>query len=772
MALINRAIPSLFNGVSQQPAQLRLPSQCEASVNYYPTVASGLRKRPAVNYLAKLTTTAGANAAAHLINRDATERYAVVLVNGDLEVFDAFTGTKKTVNFPNGKSYLGCVSPRSDFSLVTIADHTFIVNRTKTVAMTAAVAPSNANAGYVVFSYYGAGVQRAMEISVDGVIKATYSGASADISTVVNGMVSALTTNLGAGWTVSKMSYNIIYINRTGATTPWVLTASDDYGSATMKVVKDAVAQFSDLPFNIADGYIAKVSTKPEQAGAGYYVKYVTADKSYVECPKPGVLTTLDPATMPHRLVREADGTFTFEQFTWDARTVGDDVSNPIPSFVGGTINDVFLYRNRLGFLSGENISISESGNYFNFFAKSAATVIDSDPIDASTPSSQVSILTHAVPFNKVLMLFSDMTQFQLSGGDTLTPRTVKADIVTEFASSSLCRPIGAGSELFFVTDRGGFSGVREYFVDQNSLSNDAADVTAHVPSYIPTGVFKAAVSTTEDVLFLLSDTEPNSIYVYKYMWAQEEKAQSAWCKFTLGAGDAVIGCEFIGTKAYLVIHRADGMFLSTMELQASDKDTGLNFSVCLDHKVSLTGVYDAGTNLTTWTLPWAYAAGTVAVLGSAFLSRKGEVLQTTQGTTNLKAVASGDWSAGAAFLGVPYEARFRFSEQFVKDKDGVSIASARLKLRRMLVSYVDSAYFTAEVTPLGREKYSYTFSSRTLGTAGMLLGSIGLASGSFRFPVMTASRGTVIELVNASPLPSTFQGAEWDAELVLQAAR
>nr|DAL93610.1 MAG TPA: stabilization protein [Caudoviricetes sp.] len=31
---------------------------------------------------------------------------------------------------------------------------------------------------------------------------------------------------------------------------------------------------------------------------------------------------------------------------------MGDDDSNPYPSFVGSNINDIFFYRNRLGFIS------------------------------------------------------------------------------------------------------------------------------------------------------------------------------------------------------------------------------------------------------------------------------------------------------------------------------------------------------------------------------------------------------------------------------------
>ena len=60
---------------------------------------------------------------------------------------------------------------------------------------------------------------------------------------------------------------------------------------------------------------------------------------------------------------------------------------------------------------------------------------------------NKVSILNHAVPFNKRLLLFSEQTQFELSGGDILTPSSVSIVPTTEFATSSKARPVPAGPE-------------------------------------------------------------------------------------------------------------------------------------------------------------------------------------------------------------------------------------------------------------------------------------------------------------------------------------
>lgn len=683
MGLVNKAVESLFNGVSQQPAQLRLSSQCEASENYYPTIATGLNKRPPTRFKAKLSTSTDTNAYTSIINRDLSERYVLMIRNGALEVFDAISGAQKTVSTPNGVAYLSSASPATDFSTVTVADYTFIVNKSKTVGYSATTFPGSLTGSVQVFS------------------------------------------NLP-----------------TKDTTPAAVDASIYY-----------------------------ISSQPGSTGKGYYVKYSASLNAYTECPEPGIHTELDPLTMPHKLVRNADGTFTFSPLDWTPRKVGDYASNPWPSFVGRKINDTFFYRNRLGFLSDENVILSTSGDYFNFFAKTVTAVTDADPIDLAVANTKVSILRFAVPFNKVLLLFADQTQFQLTANDVLTPKSVKAEPVTEFVCSARCRPVGAGQQLFFASNKPNATSIREYFVQQDSFTNDAADITAHVPSYIPTGIYHLAVSTTEDTMFALSSDERNAVYVYKYYWGAQEKVQSAWFKFLFEPGDTVMGCEFVGSVAYLVVSRADGIYLEEMAMQAADTDVGLPFPVLLDRKVFLTGTYNAGTNTTSWTLPWAPSGDVEMVLGDSYGSRAGSSSGLTKAGGNT-VTFPGDYSSGPVYIGVRYKGRFRFSEQYVKDAKQQPIASAIVKIRRMMVTYAGTGYFRVEVTPPGRETSIYLFTGKTLGVAGVKLGHPALSSGSYRFPVMASSRGVIIELVNDSPFPSSFQSAEWEGEMTVPSQR
>ena len=78
----------------------------------------------------------------------------------------------------------------------------------------------------------------------------------------------------------------------------------------------------------------------------------------------PNVSTGLDNTTMPHELINTATNAFTFQRVSWVARDVGDDDTNSHPSFIGKKIQQAFFHNNRLGFLSSDNVSMSQSKEF------------------------------------------------------------------------------------------------------------------------------------------------------------------------------------------------------------------------------------------------------------------------------------------------------------------------------------------------------------------------------------------------------------------------
>ncbi|SKB49782.1 phage nozzle protein [Sphingopyxis flava] len=133
MSLTTRTISSLLNGVSRQPAILRSQDQTEDEINTWGDIARGLGRRPPTKHIADLGVSDAEGSFIHHINRDTSERYVVIIKDGDLRVFDATDGAEKTVAFPFGKAYLAGVE--GAFKAVTVADFTFIVNSSITPAL-------------------------------------------------------------------------------------------------------------------------------------------------------------------------------------------------------------------------------------------------------------------------------------------------------------------------------------------------------------------------------------------------------------------------------------------------------------------------------------------------------------------------------------------------------------------------------------------------------------------------------------------------------------
>ena len=410
---------------------------------------------------------------------------------------------------------------------------------------------------------------------------------------------------------------------------PFTVEVTDGKGDSYMRALNghDEVAQFGYLPGSkVPSGFVAKVSGDRSSGQDDYFVAWM--DGVWKETAQPvypgGVVddgdgkhnnpnlltnarTTIKSNTMPVQLFKNfgtvngvADSIyFVLETVTWGTREKGDTNTNPFPSFANYTgdalytINDIFFHRNRLGFVSDENVVLSEVGAYFNFFHTTVLSVLDTAVIDVAVSNNQVAILKSAIPFQESLILFSDLQQFKLTSDQFLTPTSVTVDVATNFETSTDAKPVAAGKTIFFPFQRGAYSGIREYFIDVASQTNDANEISAHVPEYIDGVVKKLAVSSNEEVLLVLSDTNRKEIAVYKYYYNDKEKLQSSWSKWTFDAD--VIDVAFVGSVAFLLFRRGDGsndkVYLEKLNLSV-DSATAVEddkIGIRLDRRVKLT---------------------------------------------------------------------------------------------------------------------------------------------------------------------------------------
>jgi len=616
-----------------------------------------------------------------------------------------------------------------------------------------------------------------------------------------------------------------------GSAIDFTLTAEDSFGGNGVGVIKDSVQEFLELPNVCKNGYIVEIIGNPDSDIDDYYVKFETngsadfAKGTWVETVGPGVKFRWNYNTMPHILIRQSDGTFVvkradgttpdirtsesdgsytsalnsdYSTFQFADRQSGDDLTNPFPTFLGKKISNIAFYRNRLALLSGENVILSEAAQFFNFFRLTVSQLLDSAVIDLAVGGSEVNELKEAQAFSDRLILFSERTQFALRADGGLSPRTAIINQVTNYDVTVGVDPVPAGRSLFFAFNRGTFSGIREFFkTGENDIQFDAVEASAQAPRYIEGEVKKLTVSTHEDVLAILArktGSTTNTIYIYKYFNAGNQRAQSAWCKFTFD-DCTIVDIHFIENALYIVTLRGTKTFIERMDLQTGLTDDDVTYVTCLDRRVkvslgtlgstpeqietAINGMYNtsrAGWDIKltddgrTGTAKYTIGAGEVMTV----VSQDGEVLNTIESPAvsdpGFVTIAEKPASGDIFYIGKSYTMRCELTKPILKDTSGggaKAIVSGRHQVRYMTIVFDETASFTVQVTPIvggdDGTTSTYPFSGRFLN-AGAFLGSVPAETGDFRFPIFAQSDAVKIEILNPTPLPSNIQSVEFES--------
>ena len=816
MGIVSRAIPTLLRGVSQASDSSKQSDHADIQDNADSNPVVGLVKRSGIQHITNLSTSTLGNVHIQTINRDVNEQYVAIFSNGNVKVYE-LDGTEKTVNKPDGTTYLNTSNPRNEIKTVTIADFTFVVNTSVTTAMDTTLSAGNITQAVIFIKQVSN--DTVYSVTVDGVTVTddTTSDSSLSTAQVATDLANGLSSGL-SGFNIARNG-SVIHVKKADGSN-FSIDGSDTQGNTQLQVVKNSVQRFTDLPTVSPNGYVVEVKGDENTNFDNYYVKFVTnnggtfEEGQWEETIEAGIPFKFNYSTMPHVLIRQADGNFrfarvdgdtytvsgqSFELPKWGERTAGDEESALDPSFIGRNINNVFFFRNRLGFLADDNVILSNVSEFFNFFPDTVLTVVDSHPIDVAASHTKVAILKHAVTMGEQLILFSEQTQFVLSSSaDNLTPTTANVLVATEFESSDDAAPVGSGSSIYFLTKKGTFAGIREYITQTDVTLKDAANITIHVPRLIPSNIFKLAVSNNQDILVCLGTDNPNKLFINRWLFGgQGQKVLNSWFTFTINANRRIKNIDFIGTDLFLVIEEDNVVTLEKLPFESDFKETNSEFEFHLDHKVTegSTGVsiaFNAGTNKTTFTLPYRLRAemnvvGRYLASGetSTFVDPNGTtqtlkpatIIQTTNltngSTTTIE--AEGDYRNAKVIIGEPYDMHYRFSKQRITEspqQNSAEIISSRLQLHHFYIKFEKSGFFQVEVTPENRDTSTHKFSGRLLGAASSAIGELNLETGTFRVPIMSRADRVDIDVKNKTFLPTLLASAEYEAMFHMKSRR
>jgi len=790
--LIKTEARNLIGGVSQQAPALRRPDQCEAAENCWFSPVDGVTKRPPTEHIADLGT-ATANSKYHTINRDGTEQYMVKVTSSGVSVWDA-AGVTKTVNAPGGYSYLSSMASSDDVELTTVSDYTFVVNKQVTTAMDADTIDEDAayTEAFIFVRQGSYKTEYAVRVRVSGTTYYstvyTWDGSAAlagELSTI---QTSAISSQLGVGLgTIPGITINyqgsVIRLAGASPTTIEFIAANDSVGDTVLSVAHREVPRVAGyLPEICYHGTVMKVIGDAEIDGDDYYVKFRVDDEDnepfstglWVETAAEGEQYKVDASTMPHQLVRESDGTFTFGPITWDDRAVGDAASVPPPALIGAPVEDIFFYKDRLGMLGSGAVLLSETRQYFNVWRTTMLTLRDTAPIDVKLNHNRPAHLRWALPHNEDMILGSQFSQFVLRGSEILSPRTVSITPISEFENFVNLRPVSAGRSMFFAFPRGDQSGVRELFSGQNEDTFLGFDVSAQVPNYIEGAVDHMVLTTLEDTLVVKTDDHAtrNTLWFYKWMWSGQEKVMSSWGKWTFGATDTVHHMAFIENRLYLLVERSSGLTLESIDLATGFTDTDSSYVTHLDRRFTEADVsvtYDAVNDEAYFAPPYSVNEADVF-----------EVVDRQTGVRHQTRHSGGNvYVRGAAptffYCGVTYDMTYTFTVPIVKTQDGsgfVSEYDTKQSVLNGYIQYANSRAFQVEVTATNRDTYVYKMNGLKPGFSDQVVGAAPLQTGEFQYAVRGTAKDCTIVVRNPSPYPSNLLAASWEIRYRGRASR
>ena len=571
---------------------------------------------------------------------------------------------------------------------------------------------------------------------------------------------------------------NIVKITKTNGES-FNLGVRGGTSNRAMTAIKSSAQDIAELPSQCWDGYKLKVANTENSDADDYWVEFATdvegipGKGSWIECVEPGITTNFNSSTMPFALIRRADGDFDLKPLDdtsalggWGDRNVGDETTNPVPTFVGRGVSGMFFYQNRLGFLSEDAVIMSQPGDYFNFWNNSAITISDADPIDMTASSTKPAFLRNALGTAKGLLLFADNNQFLLSSEEIVFgPKTVRINEIADYKYRSQTDPLSTGVSVAFVTEADTYSKIFEMAVDSIDNRPQVAEISRAIPEYIPTGL-KWNTNSPNNSLMIWGD-ESHECYAFKFYNNGNERQLAGWVKWIFPA--PIRMCSFDNDTAYIVCRNPDGTtILLEMEL-LDDPDTApivtdfTKFIPRLDHfqyKNDLTVGNEGQVYLPKASYP---GTGTICLIitegtSSSLFLRESEVVDYD---ADNYMVTFPTWAVAEQFIiGIQYEMRLELPAFYVQQEKRAD----RVDVPTVEILYVDlykSGSYTVHIEKQGYDEVTYevpvaladVYQANTPVLSEVSTTSVPIMSiGSIAYPTIRA----------VDPLPSSVTSYSW----------
>ena len=321
MPAVSQKIDTLIGGVSQQPDSLKLLGTFVTCDNYLPDPAFGLAKRPGVKHINQLTGAQASSSRWGHIDRDDEEKYIIQMgrtaASDMVKVWDAQSGEAQVVNAigASAQAYLTHTTD-DDLELLTVGDYSLILNRK--IKVTEGSLSSPTDVPYAIITINAVGYNSRYEVTLAPSTLYTFNSTHVAADRLsLRDVTAGLATVINAGSILQATVIGpYLYVRRVDGA-QFDLTASGGTTGNAMVVAKGKVSSPAELPRQFINNARIQVLSGESSDGDDYWVTFKTDNGAnegvgvWEETIGPGVKNGFNVDTLPHALIREANGNFT-----------------------------------------------------------------------------------------------------------------------------------------------------------------------------------------------------------------------------------------------------------------------------------------------------------------------------------------------------------------------------------------------------------------------------------------------------------------------------
>jgi hypothetical protein len=589
-------------------------------------------------------------------------------------------------------------------------------------------------------------------------------------------------TNTGNGFTCTQIGTGL-HIKRSS-----VFNASTPVGEL-LNVVAGKVNDVGDLPSQCKHGMVVEVVNSAAEED-NYFVKFFgnndkDGEGTWEECAKPGRKIRLKRSTMPVLLIRTADGNFRLTELDgsnytiagkqysvpqWDDALVGDEVTNPEPSFIGKEVSKMLFFRNRFAILADEFIVMSRPGDFTNFFAKSAIQLIASDPIDIAASSEYPAIIYDGIQVNTGLLLFSKNQQFMLTtDSDVFSPTTAKINALSTYNFNFKTNPISLGTTVGFLDNAGKHSRFFEMAQVQREGEPQVIEQSAVVSKLFENDL--ALISNSrENSIILFSEDDQSTLYGYRYFDQITERKLASWFRWTL-PGTIKYHC-MQDDALFVVIQNGSQRELLKFAIRMDTNTVALNNDrVHLDYLMPVSSLAASAYSGGKTTFPKPSGLNGTGQIAAYDIDdpanpalKIGNYAEVTVNGSNLE--INGDWTGQDFYIGYLYTMSVTVPTIYYVTKTGENFRAdtrANTILHRIKLGFGPIGIYETTLSRIGRPDYTELFEVTPANQ--VLANSTGVFDDNIlrTVPVYDRNINTTLVIKSTHPAPANFHTLTWE---------